>query len=80
MNRPISQWAIDGKFPSIPESLEFRREQYGWTKKEMSKELGIGYTHYIEVLNGRRQLSLKGIRRAYDIGVPGKVLLQKIGV
>jgi len=68
---------MKSKLPKIKDALEFRREQYGWTKKKMAKELGIGYTHFIEVLNGKRNLSLEGTKRAFNLGVPATVLLQR---
>lgn len=59
----------------IIDALEFRREQYGWNKRRMAFELGIGYTHYVEVLNGNRKLSLGGTKMAYKLGVPAITLL-----
>lgn len=75
--KPISQWKIDGHVPTIIEAIEFRRDQYGWDKYEMAKYLGMGYTHYTEMLIGKRTLSKKGMCRAYDIGIPAKIILQK---
>ena len=43
----------------------------------MAKYLGMGYTHYTEMLIGKRTLSKKGMCRAYDIGIPAKIILQK---
>lgn len=64
--------------PSIPDALEFRRDQYGWTKKEMASHLGIQYSHYTEVLSGKRRLPLKGRIKAFKMGVPPIVLLNSV--
>ncbi len=75
----ISLWKEDGEYspPSIISAVEFRREQYGWTKTEMARHLGIGRGHYTEFIQGKRTLSYRTICRAYNIGVPASVLLQR---
>lgn len=63
--------------PSIPDALEFRREQYGWTPWKMAQELGLHKRrHYGEVICGTRQLTIKAMRAAHAMGVPADVLLQ----
>ena len=64
------------KLPSVLDAIEFRRDQYGWTKTKMAKELHIGNTHYSDFLSGNRHLPLIAIKHAYRIGVPATVLLQ----
>lgn len=59
-------------------ALEFRREQYNWSMKKMAAELCVGYTHYTEIINGKRRLSLQGRINAAKIGVPPKTLLEII--
>lgn len=61
--------------PTIPDALEFRREQYGWTQKFMAEEIGISASHYSEVVSGKRKLSYHAACCAHAIGVPASVLL-----
>ena len=61
---------------SIPDALEFRRDQYGLTKSEFAGLLGLQLSHYGEVLKNKRGLGMTATRRAYAIGVPPEVLLQ----
>ena len=61
---------------SIPDALEFRRDQYGLTKAEWAAVLGLGLPHYGEVLNGKRALPISAAKRAFAVGVPAEVLLQ----
>lgn len=63
------------KPPSLAESLEFRREQYGLTRLEWCAKLGIYPSHYSEIMKGKRKLPLRATKRAYALGVPAKVLL-----
>lgn len=63
--------------PSIREALRFRQDQYGWSQKKMAAALGIQASHYSEILSGKRNLSLKAVKRAYAIGVPASVLLRQ---
>lgn len=62
---------------SMVDSLEFRRDQYGLSKREFATLLGMGYSHYVEFLNGKRNLPLNARIRAHAIGVPAEVLLQQ---
>lgn len=62
--------------PTIIESLEFRMDQMSWTQTELGKRLGLQRSHMSEVLNGKREMPLSAIRKAYKLGVPAKVLLQ----
>lgn len=61
---------------SIPDALEFRRDQYGLTRQEFCAVIGISISHYSEVLSGKRSLPIKATKRAYYIGVPARILLQ----
>lgn len=62
--------------PIIAEALEFRLDQYGWTKSKMAKKLGLSPSHYNQILKGEEKLLLAETRKAYKIGVPASVLLQ----
>lgn len=64
------------ELPSIVEALEFRRDMYGWSKGEMAKKLGLQPSHYSDILSGKRRLPLPATKKAYQIGVPAKILLQ----
>ena len=64
------------RLPTIRAAVEFRREQYGWTKKQMAKALSIGLPHYVEFTKGKRRLPVKSRCKAFEIGVPAVVLLQ----
>ena len=57
-------------------ALEFRREAYGLTATEFARVLGMGKSHYSEVVNGKRPLPIKALRRAYRVGVPAEILLR----
>jgi antitoxin component HigA of HigAB toxin-antitoxin module len=61
---------------SIPDALEFRRDQYGLSRTEFAALLGLGLGHYGEILNRKRGIGKLAMRRAYAIGVPAEVLLQ----
>lgn len=61
---------------SLPDMLEFKRDQYSLTKAEWASVLGLGVSHYSEVLRGKRGLPLSATKRAFAIGVPADVLLQ----
>lgn len=63
------------ELPSVPEALEFRRGEYGLTQREFATVIGMGHTHYSEVVNGKRPLPRNALVRAYRIGVPADVLL-----
>jgi antitoxin component HigA of HigAB toxin-antitoxin module len=60
---------------SIPDALEFRRDQYGYTKAKMADELGLCRSHYTEIIQGKRKLPYSAARKAFAIGVPAVVLL-----
>ena len=62
--------------PKITDALRFRQEQYAYTQKKMAQVLGLHQSHYSEILNGKRSLPYSAAIRAYEIGVPPKVLLQ----
>jgi len=61
---------------SIPDALEFRREQYGLKAREFAAILGMTPSHYSEVVCRGRNLPLNARIRAFAIGVPADVLLQ----
>ena len=60
----------------IVDALEFRRDQYGLTQREFAAILGLQNSHYSEIINGKRRLTLGATKRAFAIGVPADVLLQ----
>lgn len=62
--------------PTPIEALEFRIEQYGWSQNEFAKRIGMLPSHFSEVMNGKRRMSLDAIRNAVALGVPANVLLQ----
>lgn len=64
------------RLPTIRAALEFRREQYGWTRMAMAKALGLGRGHYSEIMQGKRGLPYRAACKAFEIGVPADVLLQ----
>ena len=76
MKRPMSPDRIYFRTPTIPSALEFRREAYGWTQARMAKALGIGSSHYSEIVNGKRDLPYSAACLAYEVGVPASVLLK----
>lgn len=63
--------------PTVVEAIEELRNKYGWSKSRMAQELGIQKSNYSEILAGRRRLPLEATKRAYFLGVPAKILLQK---
>mgnify|MGYP000672235569 CR=1 FL=1 len=60
---------------SAAEALEFRREQYGLSRKDFCYILSIGVGHYSEIINGKRSVPMSLARRANAIGVPLKSLV-----
>jgi HTH-type transcriptional regulator/antitoxin HigA len=61
--------------PSPLEAIDFRMEQLGKEKSELSKILG-GRNRQSEVLSGKRKLSLEMIRRLHSIlGIPAESLI-----
>lgn len=67
---------FESHLPPVVDALEFRREQYGWTRMRMAAELGLGKSHYSEFVSGKRGLPLSARIKAHQIGVPAQVLLQ----
>ena len=61
---------------TIPNALEFRRDQYGLNQTEFAAVLGLNGSHYSEIVRGKRSLPIEATRRAFAIGVPADVLLQ----
>lgn len=66
-------------FPILPldpvEAIEARREQLGWSRKELEPLLG-SRARVSEVLTRRRALTLPMIRRVYSgMGIPADVLI-----
>ncbi len=68
--------AAEIPLPTIPDALRFRSDQMGWNDSMMADKLGMGRSHYSEVLSGKRPLPLSAIRHSYALGVPASVLLQ----
>lgn len=63
---------------SLITALEFRRDQYGLTKAEFARILGMHRSNYSDFTSGGRcGFPLSARKRAYAIGVPANVLLQK---
>jgi len=66
-------------FPITPpdpiDAIQFRMEQMGITKSDMTKYLGA-QSRVSEVLNRKRQLTLKMVKSLYnDLKIPADVLL-----
>ncbi len=66
-------------FPILPpdpiDAIKFRMEQMGMTKKEMAKYLG-SQSRVSEILNRKRQLTLKMVKSLYKgLKIPAEVLL-----
>lgn len=55
---------------SAAEALEFRRDQYGLSRKDFCYILSIGTSHYSEIINGKRPVTIILARNASTIGVP----------
>jgi transcriptional regulator with XRE-family HTH domain len=68
--------AVTFRLPTIRSALEFRREQYGWTARQMATALGIANSHYSEIIHGKRGLPYHAACKAFEIGIPAEVLLQ----
>lgn len=62
---------------SVIDALDFRRDQYGLTWAEFGAILGISASQMSYFKTGRRRLPLNAMKRAYAIGVPADVLLQR---
>ena len=61
---------------SEAEALEFRRLQYGLSRRDFAEILGIMPSHFSEILSGKRRLPINAVARAVAIGVPVPPLLQ----
>jgi HTH-type transcriptional regulator/antitoxin HigA len=62
--------------PDPIEAIKFRMEQQGLTRKDLEGILG-SRTRIAEVLNRRRGLSIKMIRRLHDrLGISAEVLIR----
>ena len=61
---------------SETEALEFRRLQYGLSRRDFAEILGIMPSHYSEVARGKRRLPINAVARAVAVGVPVAALLQ----
>lgn len=62
--------------PTTLGAVEFRREQYELTMTEMAQVLGMAKQHYSEFVNGKRNLPVGALVRAFAIGVPPECLFQ----
>lgn len=61
---------------TLADALEFRRDQYGLSRRDFAALLGFSEGRYSEILRGVRRLPLAATKRAYAIGVPADALLQ----
>ena len=62
--------------PDPIEAIKFRMEQQGLTRKDLEPMIGTR-TRVAEVLNGRRGLSIRMIRRLHsDLGISADVLIR----
>lgn len=64
--------------PPLIDAVEFRREQYGWSRNKMAAMLDLSLPHYSEFVHGKRNLPINSVRKAYAIGIPAKVLLAEL--
>ena len=60
--------------PSIIEAVEFRRQQYGLTKRDWAKVIGLQPSHFTEFTQGKRNLTLKQAAKCFQYGVPAESL------
>ena len=51
--------------PSIIEAVEFRREQYGLTKRDWAKVIGMRPSHYTEFTQGKKGLTMKQAAKCF---------------
>lgn len=76
---PTCGKAFGGWRPNVPISigcaLEFRRENAEWTQRRMASALGIGASHYSEIVAGKRALPMAATVRAFLLGIPAAHLL-----
>ena len=61
---------------SVIDYVEFRRQQYGLTKRDWAKVIGIGVGHYTEFTQGKRNLTLNQAAKCFRFGVPAEGLFQ----
>jgi len=59
----------------VRDAVEFRREAYGFTQKQMAEVLGIPCSKYSEFKNGKRRLPRSALIRAWVVGVPAESLI-----
>ncbi len=62
--------------PPPIEAIRFRIEQYGWPDYRFAEAIGMQRSHFSEMMKGKRRMPLNAIRKAVELGVPAKVLLQ----
>lgn len=62
--------------PTIAEALEFRIEQYGHSRKEAAKIIGIQQSKLSEYLSGKRRVPLAVLWKLHKYGLPANVLMQ----
>jgi len=68
------QWQIDP--PDPIEAIKVRMQQRGLTRQDLARVLG-SKSRVSEVLNRKRSLTLKMIRRLHDtLGIPAESLIQ----
>ena len=77
MSRLFLEIASSTSDVAVGDALEFRRKEYGLSRRNFSLLLGLQESHYSEVVNGKKRLSLNATKRAYAIGVPAEILLQQ---
>lgn len=58
------------------DALRFRIEQYGWSDAKFARAIGMQRSHFSEVMTGKKRLPINAIRKAVELGIPAKVLLQ----
>ncbi len=62
--------------PDPVDAIEFRMEQQGLTRKDLEPLIGTR-SRVAEVLNRRRSLSVRMIRRLHDgLGIPAEILIR----
>ena len=70
--------SIQSSNGAIIKALEKRRIEMNVSKRMFSNLLLMGNSHYIEVLNGKKRVSLESRIAAHKLGVPADVLLSGI--
>ena len=62
--------------PDPIEAIKFRMEQMGYTNSDLARVVGLK-SHASEILNRKRKLSLRMIRRLHEqLNIPTDVLIQ----